>query len=181
MTPTETLLGRLAGVRRSGSGWSARCPAHDDRKPSLSISEGDDGRVLIKCFAGCSVEAIVSAVGLGLQDLFPEGASTKPHRDGKPAAGKAAASESSSVGETFVTAQAALAELERHYGERTGLWFYQTVDARLVGAVVRWDTPGGKIIRPISRRGKHWVIGAMPSRGRCMACPSCCGPIRHRP
>ena len=49
----------------------ARCPAHDDRGPSLSISEGDQGSVLIHCFAGCSAEAIVNAVGLELRDLFP--------------------------------------------------------------------------------------------------------------
>jgi DNA primase len=49
-------------ARRSGKGYLARCPAHDDRKASLSISEGRDGRVLLKCFAGCAFDQIVSAV-----------------------------------------------------------------------------------------------------------------------
>jgi Protein of unknown function (DUF3631)/Toprim-like len=68
----ERLLGRLEGVRRSGKGWTARCPAHEDRQPSLSIAEGEDGRLLLHCFAGCPVERVVAAVGLELRDLFPE-------------------------------------------------------------------------------------------------------------
>lgn len=67
-----TFLGRLEGVRQTGhSKWIAKCPAHDDRSPSLSISEGDDGRVLLHCFGGCHVDAIIDAVGMTLSDLFP--------------------------------------------------------------------------------------------------------------
>lgn len=66
----DQVLAHLVGVRRSGAGWLANCPAHDDRRASLSIAEGDDGRVLAKCHAGCGVEAIVAAVGLGMGDLF---------------------------------------------------------------------------------------------------------------
>lgn len=69
---TEDLLRRLHGVRRSGSGYVARCPAHEDREPSLSVSEGEDGRVLLHCHAGCSTEAVVQALGLRLADLMPE-------------------------------------------------------------------------------------------------------------
>lgn len=46
------------------------CPSHADRHPSLSISEGDDGRVLVKCHAGCEPKEIVAALGLNLSDLF---------------------------------------------------------------------------------------------------------------
>jgi hypothetical protein len=66
------LLGRLDAKKKVGDGWQARCPAHDDRKPSLSVREGDDGRILVKCHAGCTVEAVVRALGLQLQDLFAE-------------------------------------------------------------------------------------------------------------
>ena len=67
------LLGRLERVRRSGgSSYVARCPAHDDREPSLSVGEGDDGRLLLYCHAGCSVETVVEAMGLSLADLMPE-------------------------------------------------------------------------------------------------------------
>lgn len=68
----EVLLARLELVRKAGAGWSARCPAHKDRGPSLSISAGDDGRVLLHCHAGCSATDVVQAVGLTLSDLFPE-------------------------------------------------------------------------------------------------------------
>jgi len=59
-------------AKRSGDDYMARCPAHDDRNASLSIGEGRDGRVLLKCFAGCSFDQIVSAAGLTTRDLFPE-------------------------------------------------------------------------------------------------------------
>lgn len=68
----EQLLSRLDKVRQRGPGqWSARCPAHDDKGPSLSIKELPDGQVLLKCFAGCETQAVVGAVGLGLRDLYP--------------------------------------------------------------------------------------------------------------
>src|SRR5262249_36403367 len=49
MTPVETLLARLPGVRKARNGWSARCPAHEDRQASLSIAQGHDGTALMKC------------------------------------------------------------------------------------------------------------------------------------
>lgn len=70
--PIDLLLSRLEGVRASGRGHIARCPAHADRNASLSLCEGRDGRVLVKCFAGCDVQAIAHAVGLEVSDLFPE-------------------------------------------------------------------------------------------------------------
>ena len=58
-------------VNREGSGkWKAHCPTHVDSNPSLSISEGSDGRSLIRCHAGCSAEDIVSSLGLEISDLF---------------------------------------------------------------------------------------------------------------
>ncbi len=65
----EVLLGRLEGVRRAGpSSWMARCPAHPDRNPSLSVSV-KEGQVLLHCFAGCAPEAVLQAVGLTWKDL----------------------------------------------------------------------------------------------------------------
>jgi hypothetical protein len=69
----EEFLSRLDRVKKAGTGWVARCPAHEDRTPSLGVSEGDDGRVLVVCHAGCTVDAILVALGLGIRDLFPEG------------------------------------------------------------------------------------------------------------
>jgi len=67
----DSILGKLNKVRRSGDGWMARCPAHEDRDPSLSISEGTDGAVLLHCHAGCTTEAVVAELGVTLEDLFP--------------------------------------------------------------------------------------------------------------
>jgi len=69
-TPVANLVTRL-NARRSGRGWIAKCPAHDDHEPSLSISEGADGRALVKCHAGCTLDAVLSALGMTQRDLFP--------------------------------------------------------------------------------------------------------------
>ena len=69
----STLLGRLEGVRSRGPGrWSARCPSHKDRSPSLSIAEAEDGRVLLHCFAGCGADDVLGAIGLSFSDVMPE-------------------------------------------------------------------------------------------------------------
>jgi hypothetical protein len=68
--PIESLLARLDSVRNSGRGWTAKCPAHQDRTASLSITAGEDGRVLLHCFAGCCATDVVAAVGLQVGDLF---------------------------------------------------------------------------------------------------------------
>ena len=88
--PVSVILDALESVtghkpHRNGRQWQARCPAHDDRRPSLSISEGDDGRALVRCHAGCRAEAIVSVLGLELRDLMPQRVSASP----RPAARRA--------------------------------------------------------------------------------------------
>jgi hypothetical protein len=70
--PVLDALERAGGrPRRCGDTWTALCPAHDDRRPSLSIREGRDGRVLLKCWAGCDTAAVLRALGLHWADLFP--------------------------------------------------------------------------------------------------------------
>jgi hypothetical protein len=74
----DEFVSRLDRARKQAGGWVARCPAHEDRIPSLSVGEGADGRVLVHCFAGCTVDAVVAALGLTVVDLFPDG-----HRRGR--------------------------------------------------------------------------------------------------
>ncbi len=85
VTPTERVLDLLhardANVRRQGQGHTAKRPAHDDRKNSLKIDEGDDGRVLLRCYARCDVRRIVAALGLEMHDLFPD-SEPPPHGSG---------------------------------------------------------------------------------------------------
>ena len=59
----QAVLDRLDGVIKSSSGYIAKCPAHEDREPSLSITEAADGKVLLNCFAGCAYEDVRSALG----------------------------------------------------------------------------------------------------------------------
>ena len=69
----ERLINRLDGVRETGYGkYVARCPAHDDRSPSLAIKDCGDGRILLHDFAGCETEDILSAIGLTFADVMPE-------------------------------------------------------------------------------------------------------------
>lgn len=69
--PVDKVLAVLRGVRKTGHGWQAICPAHDDRTASLSINLGNDGAtVLMKCHAGCDNHDVVKAAGLELSDLF---------------------------------------------------------------------------------------------------------------
>ena len=83
--PAETLLSRLETVRGKFPKWQAKCPAHSDRSPSLSIMAKDDGRVLVHCFAGCAGSDVMAAVGLSLSDLYPDGhsgeLSPRKHRE----------------------------------------------------------------------------------------------------
>ena len=70
--PIDTILAQLSKVRQRQPGqWSACCPAHADKGPSLSVRENPDGSVLLHCFAGCPTSDVVAALGLDLADLFP--------------------------------------------------------------------------------------------------------------
>ena len=71
MSALEHLLNSLQKVKGRNGSWTACCPAHNDKGPSLAVRETPDGRILLHCFAGCEVQNIVTAVGLDMTDLFP--------------------------------------------------------------------------------------------------------------
>lgn len=181
--------------RKAGAGWCCRCPAHDDRNPSLSIHAGDDGRALVNCHAGCTVDAVCGAIGLRPADLFTPDPSrrtghapkTRRRGDGdddgdeatrKPARGGDSVTVASDAnphasGRTFPTARDAVAELERRQGPRSTTWTYTSAAGEPVGLVVRWNTPTGKDVRPVSRiaDGSGWIIGGMPTPRPLYALP----------
>ena len=71
----QNFLDRLDGVRQSGGNFMARCPCrNDDNNPSLSVSEGTDGRVLVHCHRGngCDASEICASVGLTISDIMPQ-------------------------------------------------------------------------------------------------------------
>lgn len=73
MTPAENFLSRVEGVRQTGPHrWIFKVPTRKDKRPSGSLRELDDGRLLIHDFAGDSAVDILAAVGLGLTDLYPD-------------------------------------------------------------------------------------------------------------
>lgn len=68
----DNILQHLTHVKKkSHNAYIACCPAHNDRSPSLTIREIEGERVLLHCFAGCSVQEILGAIGLKMEDLFP--------------------------------------------------------------------------------------------------------------
>lgn len=78
MTPEE-FVSRLTGVKKNGNGkWMACCPAHKDSDPSLAIGQTNTGKILLRCFAGCSALDVVHSMGLGLEDLFPDAYEESP-------------------------------------------------------------------------------------------------------
>lgn len=85
MTPVESLLSRLQKVKGKNGSWTACCPAHNDKGPSLAIREADDGRILLHCFAGCETLSVVQAVGMDMTDLFPPDSKRREYPvEGKP-------------------------------------------------------------------------------------------------
>ena len=148
MTPVELLLSKLPDARRNCKGWVARCPAHDDRHASLSVAEGDAGRALVYCHAGCTAEVITAALGLKMADLMPP--NDPPQK--KPPAGRPRGETTTT--RVYQSCNAAVQALENKHGPRAALWTYYNAGGEPVGAVVRWNlAEGGKDIRPV--RANH--------------------------
>ena len=150
----QRVLDRLDGVHRDGEQWLARCPAHDDQNPSLSVGVGDDGRVLVSCHAGCDFAAIVKASGLAPGDFFAQHATN----------GKAGLRRRTPrVFEKFT--DAIVAACPRGHVFVTS-WPYKDANGESVFHVCRFEsttpTPDGKkpekTFRPISRINGGFVI-----------------------
>jgi hypothetical protein len=162
--PVACVLSCLEGARPNGTGWTARCPAHDDRTPSLSIAQGDDGRALLHCHAGCEVKAICGALGIEERELFDSSdAPSRPTYSTRTGA-RASSTELPRSQRSFPRAADALRDLEGRHGKAAATWRYHASDGTPVGVIARWDTREGKVIRPISRAisGTGWIQAGMP-------------------
>ena len=149
LSAIESVTGRKPV--RNGRDTKAHCPAHDDGHPSLSVREADDGRVLVKCHAGCSADAVMKALGLELRHLMPSAKFTGCRT-----------TYSKSTIRKYETATEAVDVLERQHGKRSTCWTYHDDEGNPIGVIVRWDRPDGKKdIRPISRTPNGWCIGGM--------------------
>ncbi len=74
----DDFLSRFNRPKKSGKQHMVKCPAHDDRRASLSVSTGDDGKIILKCFANCTIKEITAAMGLREADLFTGNGKEKP-------------------------------------------------------------------------------------------------------
>lgn len=111
----EEFLSKLEGVEQNGpSSWMARCPAHGDKTPSLSVT-AKDGKILVHCFTGCTAEEIVGAMGLKMSDLMPD----------RPKA-------------------AVAARPRRNLGEKECEYLYQDVDGATLYKVERYRKDSGE-------------------------------------
>lgn len=144
MMMIDGILSKLHGVRPTGpSQWTARCPAHDDKTPSLSITVKPDGTVLLCCHAGCAQKDIIGALGLQPRDLFPEKNNGHPVRRGP---------------KVYPSVEAAAQEVARRAkGVVENLYRYTDTYFR-----VRVKTAAGKTFRPICAADDGWVLGDPP-------------------
>jgi heme oxygenase len=163
---TKEILARLRNAKETSSGWTACCPGHEDRQASLSISEGGEGRILLHCHAGCTLEGIVSALGITKADLFDRQAST-----GRPAAPpKAAPKKPRGIYATPAEAQKAY---ERKLGKPLSVHEYVDEHGQHVGRVIRWQLPRvGKEIRPASLHADGWRLEQMPEPRPLLGLPA---------
>jgi hypothetical protein len=68
----NNLLNKLNKVKRTSTNqYIACCPAHDDKSPSLSITDKGDGKILINCYAGCGTEDVLDSIGMSFEDIMP--------------------------------------------------------------------------------------------------------------
>lgn len=151
----DDVLTRLDGVKKTGSGHTARCPAHDDEKASLSIGSGNDGRILLTCHAGCSFDSICDAIGAHPSELFPGSAPT-PRR--------VPTRKAPSFQSIHEAIGASTRSLVANGGKLAGQWQYHDENGAIVGVAVRVDMPdGGKEIRPLALVDGAWSCKAMPA------------------
>ncbi len=155
----ERVLSLLDKVKRTKKDqWTACCPGHDDRKPSLSIGVGDDGEVLLFCHAGCPAENVVARMGLKMSDLFPNG-EARHRRKAKTVSSKRGGQ---SVRRYPTRTEAIRAAAKSAGGRPVMGWRYDGSDGKELFWVVRFETADDKEFRPIARDGDGWRIGDPP-------------------
>ena len=153
--------------------YSARCPAHEDDNPSLSISLGDNGGAVLHCHGSCAPEEIVAALGLTLADLFADAPRTPTGTNGRAAHAPRVRPERTDVERprvVFATAADAVAARDRHMARHEGrpphhrVWKYLDSTGKHVASVIRWNAHGalGKAIRPVAFTGRGWQLCSLP-------------------
>jgi hypothetical protein len=156
--PVAQFLERVEQVRPAGPNkWTARCPAHRDTNPSLSVARGEDGRLLTRCHKGCDFQSIMAAV-----DLNP----SRAFLNQTPMGSNVPRNITSLNGKTFPTESAAMEYLKRQLGgSLTWQWVYQNAVGDEVFRVTRFDgyqKGRSKQYRPLHQGVDGWRITDPP-------------------
>jgi hypothetical protein len=150
----QDALRKTRAVRGPGKSYKGYCPAHNDRNPSLSLKEGRDGKLLLKCFAGCDFKSIMARLRddpVKVEDDPPPRLQVAYRQEKREPSGRA-----------FLRAKGARLNLDRKMKEegkkRTAKYLYDDAQGKLVALVCRYDDAKGKTFRPISKwpDGWHW-------------------------
>lgn len=156
-------LASALDAKKTSKGWQAKCPAHDDKNPSLSISEGQNGKILFYCHAGCGQEGVISA----LQDMGLWGAPDKePVSFVKNKTNKTDNLKFVSV----VPKGAPIPDFGSYVTgwELVSTWSYETMEGDLIGYICRFVDPhGNKSFRPVTLWKREdstlvWQLKAFP-------------------
>ncbi len=135
-------------AKRNGTGWMSKCPAHDDRTPSLSIDEGRNGGIVLCCHAGCAPEAICAAIGIRTADLMPAGSTSRPPARTAPSRAR-----------SFTSAQDAATQCTPAGAALAAVYEYP-LDGKPFAAVARYEFPDGKTFRQLRATPAGWTPGA---------------------
>ena len=151
-------LSRLTVLRSNANGESmCRCPAHDDKTASLSVAQGDKG-IVLKCMAGCDTKSVLTALGLGLKDLFDDKEAGQGKPQAKDRVKTAAVKPSTAGGRPFKSYQEAYARL----GSVDCVYQYRDEEDLLLFEVARIKTTDGKTFRqhhPVGTESLPFISG----------------------
>jgi putative DNA primase/helicase len=147
------LLARFAGVKKISGGWMVNCPHHDDSTASLKIAEGEGGKAILYCHAGCSTPDIVSSLGLQMSDLFPD---APPPAAFVPPPAKA-------VNAGLVT-QPKPNPVYKGDAKIVGTYDYRDVDGTLLYQVIRKEPKQFLQRRPDGEGGWIWKVAKQVKR-----------------
>jgi putative DNA primase/helicase len=160
--PTDRVIDRLerGGWDPKPTGprsWRSRCPAHEGDSLCLSISEGDDGRVLLHCNAhACKAKDIAQALNLAVTDLFVTANRLPSPRRPKPA--------KNGNGKVYRSPEAAIASTVKQFGQPVACWIYHEPGPHELMRVYRFDQDGKKQFRPVHPDASGWHLGDPPGK-----------------
>lgn len=152
----QEFLSRLEGVHGGSGQWSACCPAHEDRHQSLSVRVGRDGRILLKCHAGCTAGEVAGALGLTMRDLFPAitpEQAFSPAQRGPEAAGNPPAAVSPAGGKRHARGQR---------GAVVAAYTYKDAAGQLLAQKLRYENKSFCWRRPDGKGGWLWNRDGLP-------------------